>query len=104
MLDGGLINMEQQNIAKTIAGYMIAEGCEQTSSGNWIFTYDEINNRFGTDLPNDAELINQIAEYIYAEKSDVVSDLDLSQGFDLDFYIDHCPNIDESCLGEMGME
>ena len=96
--------MEQQNIAKTIAGYMIAEGCEQTSSGNWIFTYDEINNRFGTDLPNDAELINQIAEYIYAEKSDVVSDLDLSQGFDLDFYTDCCPNIDESCLGEMGME
>ena len=42
--------------------------------------------------------------YIYAEKSDVVSDLDLSQGFDLDFYTDHCPNIDESCLGEMGME
>ena len=56
--------MEQQNIVKTIAGYMIAEGCEQTSSGNWIFTYDEINYRFGTDLPNDAELLNQIAEYI----------------------------------------
>ena len=96
--------MEQQNIVKTIAGYMIAEGCEQTSSGNWIFTYDEINYRFGTDLPNDAELLNQIAEYIYAEKSDVVSDLDLSQGFDLDFYTDSCPNIDELCLGEMGME
>ena len=83
------------NKAKTIADYMIAEGCEQTSSGNWIFTYDEINRRFGTDLPNDAELINQIADYIYANKSDVVADHDLSQGFDLDFYTDCCPNIDE---------
>ena len=92
------------NLIKTIAEYMITEGGEQTSSGNWIFTYDEINNKFGTDLPNDAELLNQIAEYIYAEKSDVVSDLDLSQGFDLDFYTDCCPNIDELCLGEMGME
>lgn len=92
------------NKAKTIADYMIAEGCEQTSSGNWIFTYDEINRRFGTDLPNDAKLINQIADYIYANKSDVVADHDLSQGFDLDFYTDCCPNIDESCLGEMGME
>ena len=92
------------NNAKAIADYMLDEGSEQTSSGNWIFSYDEINNRFGTDLPKDAELINQITEYIYAVKSDVVSDLDLSQGFDLDFYTDHCPNIDESCLGEMGME
>ena len=92
------------NLIKTIADHMIAEGSEQTSSGNWIFTYDEINSKFGTDLPNDAELINQITEYIYAVKSDVVSDLDLSQGFDLDFYTDCCPNIDESCLGEMGME
>ena len=92
------------NLIKTIAEYMITEGGEQTSSGHWIFTYDEINNKFGTDLPNDAELINQITEYIYAVKSDVVSDLDLSQGFDLDFYTDCCPNIDESCLGEMGME
>ena len=92
------------NLIKTIAEYMIAEGSEQTSSGNWIFTYDEINGKFGTDLPNDAALIDQIAEYIYAEKSDMVADLDLSQGFDLDFYTDCCPNIDESCLGEMGME
>lgn len=92
------------NKAKTIADYMIAEGCEQTSSGNWIFTYDEINRRFGTDLPNDAELINQIADYIYANKNDVVADHVLSQGFDLDFYTDCYPNIDESCLGEMGME
>ena len=94
----------EKNLAKAIADYMIAEGCEQTSSGNWIFAYDEINKRFGTDLPNDAELIDQIAEYIHAEKSDMVADLDLSQGFDLDFYTDHCPNINESCLGEMGME
>ena len=96
--------MVNGDLKKAISDYMIAEGSEQTTSGNWIFTYDEINNKFGTDLPNDAELINQITEYIYAVKSDVVSDLDLSQGFDLDFYTDHCPNIDESCLGEMGME
>ena len=92
------------NNAKAIADYMLDKGSEQTSSGNWIFTYDEINSKFGTDLPNDAELINQITAYIYAVKSGVVSDLDLSQGFDLDFYTDHCPNIDESCLDEMGME
>ena len=92
------------NNAKAIADYMLDEGSEQTSSGNWIFTYDEINNKFGTDLPKDAAMINQIAEYIYAEKCDMVADLDLSQGFDLDFYTDHCPNIDESCLGKMGME
>ena len=96
--------MVDGDLRKSISDYMIAEGSEQTTSGNWIFTYDEINEQFGTDLPNDAELINQVAEYICAEKSDVVSDLDLSQGFDLDFYTDHCPNIDESCLGEMGME
>ena len=42
------------NNAKAIADYMLDEGSEQTSSGNWIFSYDEINNRFGTDLPKDA--------------------------------------------------
>lgn len=89
---------------KQIADYMIAEGCEQTTQGNWIFYYDEINSKFGVSLPDDSDLINDIAEYIYAEKSEIVSDLDLSQGFDLDFYTDCCPNIDESCLGEMGME
>ena len=94
----------QKEKHKQIADYMIAKGCELTTQGNWIFSYDEINCEFGVNLPDDSNLINNIAEYICVEKSEIVSDLDLSQGFDLDFYTDYCPNIDESCLGEMRME
>ena len=94
----------QKEKYKQIADYMIAKGCELTTQDNWIFSYDEINCEFGVNLPDDSNLINNIAEYICAEKSEIVSDLDLSQGFDLDFFTDYCPNIDESCLGKMGME
>ena len=87
-----------------IADYMINEGCDQTSSGNYIFYYDEINEKFGVNLPDDNQLLDDIAKYITEEQHEIVADLDLSQGFDLDFYTDYCPNIDESCLGEMRME
>lgn len=48
--------------AQTIAEYLIDEGTDKTHSGNYHFSFAEVNERFGTSLPGDKErLDNEIA-------------------------------------------
>ena len=39
--------------AQTIAEYLIDEGTDKTHSGNYHFSFAEVNERFGTSLPCD---------------------------------------------------
>lgn len=43
--------------AQTIAEYLIDEGTDKTHSGNYHFSFAEVNERFGTSLPGDKEMI-----------------------------------------------
>ena len=77
--------------AQTIAEYMIHVGTENTTTGNWHFGFDSINERFGLDLKNDEEMVELIREELY-KQGDILSDVGIyDDDFDLMFYLDYCP-------------
>lgn len=78
--------------AQTIAEYMTDEGSESTSSGNYHFPFVEINERFGTELPSDKEMLDKI---VSSFDPSIVADADITEDFDLMFYLAYCPNADE---------
>ena len=74
--------------AQTIAEYLIDEGTDKTHSGNYHFSFAEVNERFGTSLPGDKEMLDKIVSSL---DSEIVADVDATEDFDLTFYLDYCP-------------
>lgn len=79
--------------AQTIAEFLVDEGTDKTHSGNYHFPFAEINERFGTSLPGDKEMMDKI---VSALDSEIVADVDTTEDFDLMFYLDFCPYAEES--------
>ena len=84
-----MTNEERHQLAQTIADHMTKKGTEMTLSGSYIFSFDEINQLFSTSLPDDMDLVEKITDALDTE---IVADADTTEGFDLVFYLDHCPN------------
>lgn len=83
---------DRKSYAQTIAEYLIETGTESTSSGNWIISFEEINQRYAVNLPSDKVLMENISRYLY-DCSDSVADFCITdEGVDLDFYYGQCPN------------
>ena len=80
----------KESYAQTIAEYLMDEGTANTYSGNYIFDYTEINERFGVALPVDENLLNMIVENL---DKDIVSDVTTGKDIDLMFYTQYCPNV-----------
>ena len=80
---------DRDGYAQTIAEFITDYGTEETTTGNYLIPFEEINKRFGVDLFHDEELLDKIMDSF---DWDVVSSLDISDGdFDLTFYTDYCP-------------
>lgn len=80
--------------AKNIAEELVKEGCKETSQGNYIFYFDEINSKFKTNFPEDSYLIKAVRAFLEAipeEVSDVIIDND---SIDVNFYTNYCQNIE----------
>ena len=90
---------DKEKYAATIADYLVVNGTEETFSGNYHIEFSEINKRFGTNLPEDKEMLDKIAEQLTSgENSLVVSDLNMDTDIDINFYTLYCPNvIEEDC-------
>lgn len=82
-----------QYYAQTIAEYLIDEGTDKTHSGNYHFSFAEVNERFGTSLPSDREMLEKIVSSL---DSEIVADVDTSEDFDLTFYLDYCPYAEDT--------
>lgn len=74
--------------AQTIAEYLIDKGTDKKHSGNYHFSFGEINERFGISLPGDTEMLGKIVSNL---DSDIVADVDTTEDFNLAFYLDYCP-------------
>ena len=75
---------------EAIANFLIAEGTSKTLSGNYHISFDEVNERFGTSLPDDEELLEAIV--MFCIDSETIAEMDTTEDFDLMFYLDYCPN------------
>ena len=81
--------------AQTIAEYMIHIGTEETTTGNWHFGFDTLNRRFGLKLQDDTEMVEMIRGELYKQPG-IVADVDIyDNDFDLLFYTEFCPLVDE---------
>ena len=49
-----------------------------------------MNERFGTSLPDDEELLESIV--MFCIDSEAIAEMDTAEDFDLMFYLDYCPN------------
>ena len=95
---------DRQAYARTIAEHMIHVGTENTTTGNWHFGFDTIDERFGTDLLHDEEMVALIEHELY-EHGDILSQIDVfDNDFDLMFYLDYCPFSDRDELEEVETE
>lgn len=94
------IYIERTRIKKAnrIANYMIDIGIRNTTTGNYIFTYSEINEMFRVNLPKDRNLLIEILDILYDRYDAVIAELDWDQlqsvGFDFIFYLDQCWNLE----------
>lgn len=91
-------------VVKHIVDYMIMHGTENTTSGNYIFTVDELSEIFKLDssfiINHEVDILNElytrdeILGEIWMERdSDFVI-----ESFDLNFGTDYCPNLDDEPL------
>ena len=64
-----------------------------TVSGNLHIPFSEINEHFAVSLPSDNELLEKIKDNL--GNSEIVSDLNTDEDFDLMFFTVFCPNHEE---------
>lgn len=80
--------------AEEIAAWMIATGCQDTNSGNYIFYGAEILEKYGEDLSLNTALKDSIVAHLRAQPCVLDVDCD-GDRIDIIFGLDYCPNIDE---------
>lgn len=95
---------DREGYAQTIAEHMIFVGTDNTTTGNWHFTYEEIGDRFGVNLSEDNEVLDMITEELY-KHSEILSDVGVyCDEFDLTFYLNYCPFVDKEELEDVGYD
>ena len=77
-----------------LADQMISEGTGNTTKGNWIFYFDEIQKQSGLSLSENPELAELLADMI-AERPEVSLVSIRGDCLDLCFYLDYCPGCQE---------
>ena len=75
---------------KSVADYMVQEGTENTTQGNYMFQFAEC----GDDEDFVREHKSEIAEQLCVREE--VSDVEMDdEGFDVNFYLKYCPNYEK---------
>lgn len=85
--------------AQTIAEYLVDEGTDDTYSGNIHIPFSDINKRYAVNLPADTEMLDLIRDALL-EHSDIISDLETAEDFDMMFYTMYCPYVEGDDIAE----
>lgn len=78
---------------KEIVDYMVTVGCDLTTTGNFIFEFEEIEEEFNIKLNKD--LIEEIASYAYQHNKDKIIEINTENCFDFIFYLNSCPHYED---------
>ncbi len=86
---------DRDGYAKTIAEHYIDAGSEKTRTGNWYLYFEEINERYKTNLPSDKEMAADIADHLKKGYPYTVRDAVLADdGIFISFQPDLCPLVE----------
>lgn len=82
-----------QRLSKKIAKWLTETAQKETTNGQYYISFEEIRGQFDLDISEiDEALVNEILGCMDPEiVADVITD---EEGFDLDLYLDFCPNWD----------
>lgn len=80
------------NKAKTIAKYMVEEGTESTTEGNYVFYIEEIASHFQLFFEEVKEMSDDILEYLETMEEVAMCSLESDNSFYVTFYTGYCPN------------
>lgn len=82
---------ELERQARTAVEFIVMDGTANTSSGNWIMSFDELQRQIGLDL-NDKPFFRQLIGTMLCERPEV-ADLHIGTDcLDVVYYLDYCPN------------
>lgn len=81
---------EHTKRVREIADKVIKEGTENTTSGSWMAYFEEFGDKELFITNNSDEIVNELYNHQEVAEADVADD-----GFDMTFYLDYCPNIEE---------
>lgn len=82
-------------LANILAECIIAEGTQNTTSGNWIVYFDEIKTKMGVEFEEGDGLIDAIVEAL-RKNSEKVAEVSVeNDSIDVTYYLDYCPNVEE---------
>lgn len=84
------------SLAEKIVEYMVEEGTRETSTGNWVFYYSELNERFSVNLRNDNILLIEIIAALFEHHSIIDFDVDSDEEcIDIIFGLSYCDNLED---------
>ena len=84
--------------AQEIAKYIVETGTKETTTGNYIFEFDEINQKFGVNVPDDIDMYNDIIGALFDGYDDMICEIEdplKRRAFDIVFYLENCPNAED---------
>ena len=84
------------SLAEKIAEYMVEEGTKKTSTGNWIFYYSELNERFSVNLRKDNILLIELIVALFEHNSIIDFEVDSNEEcIDIIFGLCYCDNLED---------
>lgn len=89
-------NLYREALAKNIAIYLFEDGTCNTTSGNWITYFDEIETRFQVILSDNRDFCNQIVVEMMKMYGEKIAEISVdNEAFDITYYLDFCPNAED---------
>jgi len=93
------VNARLNNLTDQI----IKEGTQNTSSGSWIIYFDELQERYHVPVSPDNG-VGSMLQKILETRPELAEIEPMEDGFDMVFYLDYCPNLNESKIPEPEQE
>lgn len=77
-----------------LADQIIKESTQNTSNGTWSIYFDEIQERYQVPV-SESNGIGSMLKNILETRPELAEIEPMEDGFDMVFYLDYCPNLDE---------
>ena len=94
------LDYDREDLAKVLAFWMEANGTLNTDNGSWVFYFEELDEKFGTALEEDPEMVQMIKDALDPEIVSIDSDTVHDDCFDLNFWTMWCPDVWDECQRE----
>ena len=88
-----------------ITEWLVKVGTTKTTSGSWYVSFDEVASKFGLDVEYIKENAKAIAAWLDKKHEEIISETWLDDGgFDMNFGLAYCPNVEEDGIWQEDLQ